>query len=71
MLSVLEYSGGHIIDYVIMSGFYRKGVQSNFLEELIIMMILRKRQSRAKGRYKSKRSMTFSKSKHRSSLWVN
>ncbi len=57
-----------MIDHVIIGGFIKKDMQTTFLKELMIMMILRRERSRVEGGYKSKRLMTFSKSKRRSSL---
>ncbi len=48
----------HIIDYIISWGSYQKSMQTTFLKELII--ILKRRRSYAKGRYKSKKVDNFS-----------
>lgn len=55
-------------DYVIINGFIKKVCKKQFFEELMIMIILRKRQSHIEGRYKSKKLMTFFKSKYKSNL---
>ncbi len=54
-------------DYVIISGFIKKMCKQLFSKRMI-MIILKGKRSCAEDRYKSKRSMTFSKSKCRSHL---